>query len=52
MCAICVDYQKGLLTKDEALRNLDESIGDPKLSPEEAEHLLEVESKLENDGNK
>jgi hypothetical protein len=42
MCIICVDYQKQLLTADEAWRNVSEMVIDP-------EHQLEIMLMLEKD---
>lgn len=42
MCIICVDYQKQLLTVDEARRNMREMVLDP-------EHELEIEIMLYGD---
>jgi len=42
MCIICVDYQKQLLTADEAWRNMGEMVIDP-------EHRIEIGLMLEKD---
>ena len=39
MCIICVDYQKQLITADEARRNMTEMVVDP-------EHEIEIETML------
>lgn len=40
MCIICIDYQKQILSADEARRNMGEMVIDP-------EHRLEIELMLE-----
>lgn len=49
MCMICYEYEKGLLTRKEALKNIKEILYNPHLDKYEVEHLLDVEEKLEDD---
>lgn len=47
MCVICFEYEKGTLTRKEALKNIEEILHNPHLDKNEVEHLLEVEEELE-----
>lgn len=51
MCRICTDYQFGLLTKEEAVRNLSEKIATYNqsnlASEEEFDHILMMEKMFE-----
>jgi hypothetical protein len=46
MCIVCLDWQKGKLTLEEAWRNLNEIAWDGFNSEEERLHYLEVAEKL------
>lgn len=56
MCIICLEYQKGLLTKEEAIRNLGEMIdanlekmvarSEDQLDKNDFYHLLDVSDEL------
>lgn len=56
MCLVCLEYQKGLLTKEEAIRNLGEIIdatlenmvknNDRKMTEDEFYHLLDLSDEL------
>lgn len=56
MCLICLEYQKGLLTKEEAIKNLGEIIDatlekmvknqDKGMSSDEFYHLLDISDEL------
>jgi len=49
MCIICIEYSKGKLTEDEALRNISEMIlTSEDLDDEQIDHLLDVEDQLLN----
>lgn len=52
MCLVCTEWNKGKLTKDEALRNLKELRLDDDLSDPEKRHLWEVEQKVKLDDHK
>ncbi len=45
MCLVCTDWEKGKLTKKEALRNLDEIEFDIE-NPEELSHYFEILTKV------
>lgn len=51
MCKICTDYRFGLITKKEAIKNLNEKIASHSknnlASEEEFDHILEMEKMFE-----
>jgi len=51
MCKICTDYEHGLITKKEAVRNLSEKISalnqNNLSSEEEFDHILKMEKMFE-----
>lgn len=50
MCLVCTDWEKGKLTKNEALRNLDEMEFNIE-NPEELQHYLDIIFKLNENKN-
>ena len=59
MCVICLEYKKGLLTKEEAIRNLGEMINvnlekivaqsKDQLDKNDFYHLLDISDELKNE---
>lgn len=47
MCLICVDLAKNRLTSLEAVRNLTEMVQGKELDPEQAEHVDEVLTRIQ-----
>ena len=46
MCLVCIEWQKGNLTNDEALRNIGEMVGTTNQKSEERRHYFELAEKI------
>ena len=56
MCMICAEYEKGKLTKEEAVRNLGEILSSAesvdKLTDAEFDHLMDLEDQFLDESTK